>query len=49
MGGGGDLRSKSSYPLFANKPVGVPKTSILKDRIEPFYKSSQYEKVNLLA
>jgi alpha-mannosidase len=49
MGGGGDMRSKASYPLLAPRPVGVPKTSILKDRIEPFYKSSQYEKVNLLA
>ncbi|ODA82930.1 hypothetical protein RJ55_01439 [Drechmeria coniospora] len=49
MGGGGDLRSKSSFPLLAQKPVGVPKTSILKSRIEPFYKPGQYEKVNLLA
>ncbi|POR38246.1 Alpha-mannosidase [Tolypocladium paradoxum] len=49
MGGGGDHRSKGSYPLFAHKPVGVPKTSILKDRIEPFYKSGQYDQVNLLA
>lgn len=49
MGGGDDLKSKSSYPLFAQKPVGVPKTSILKSRIELFYKSGQYDKVNLLA
>ena len=49
MGGGGELSSGSSYPLFSHRPVGVPKTSILKDRIEPFYKSNQYEKVNLLA
>ena len=49
MGGGGDIRSKSSYPLFAHEPVGVPKTSILKERIELFYKSSQYAKVNLMA
>ncbi|PNY28426.1 Alpha-mannosidase [Tolypocladium capitatum] len=49
MGGGGHPRSKSSYPLFAPKPVGVLKTSILKDRIELFYRSGQYDKVNLLA
>lgn len=49
MGGGDDLKGKSSYPLFAHKPVGLPKTSILKGRIEPFYKSGQYDKVNLLA
>lgn len=49
MGGGGDLGSKSSYPAFAHRPVGVPKSSILKDRIELFYKSSQYQRVNLLA
>ncbi|KOS18877.1 Alpha-mannosidase [Escovopsis weberi] len=49
MGGGGDLRSNISYPRFAQKPVGVPKTSILRGRIEPFYRSGQYEKVNLLA
>lgn len=49
MGGGGVSRSDYSYPLFAEKPVGVPKTSILKGRIEPFYKPGQYEKVNLLA
>lgn len=49
MGGGADARSDYSYPLFAEKPVGVPKTSILKGRIEPFYKPGQYEKVNLLA
>lgn len=49
MGGGLTDRSKSFYPLFADKPVGVPTTSILKGRIEPFYKSGQYDKVNLLA
>lgn len=49
MGGGGDMRSKASYPILAQKPVGVPKASILKGRIEPFYKSGQYDKVNLLA
>ncbi|KAG6013834.1 hypothetical protein E4U54_006266 [Claviceps lovelessii] len=49
MGGGGHLRSKVSYPILAQKPVGVPKASILKSRIEPFYRSGQYEKVNLLA
>ncbi len=49
MGGGLDLKDKSTYPLFAQTPVGVPKTSILKGRIEPFYKSGQYDKVNLLA
>jgi alpha-mannosidase len=49
MGGGSVLRSEYSYPLLAKQPVGVPKTSILKSRIEPFYKPGQYEKVNLLA
>ncbi|PHH86736.1 hypothetical protein CDD83_9823 [Cordyceps sp. RAO-2017] len=49
MGGGDDLKNQGSYPLFAHSPVGVPKTSILKGRIEPFYKSGQYDKVNLLA
>ncbi|PFH56278.1 hypothetical protein XA68_16781 [Ophiocordyceps unilateralis] len=49
MGGGGQAKSNGSYPLFAHRPVGVPKTSILRDRIEPFYKSGQYDKVNLLA
>lgn len=49
MGGGIADRSQSYYPLFPDKPVGVPKTSILKGRIEPFYKSGQYDKVNLLA
>lgn len=49
MGGGGEIRSNVSYPVFAQRPVGVPKTSILKGRIEPFYKSGQYDKVNLLA
>ncbi|KAK4091357.1 CAZyme family GH38 [Purpureocillium lilacinum] len=49
MGGGGELRSQSSYPVFVNEPVGVPKTSILKDRIELLYRSEQYRKVNLLA
>ncbi|KID91188.1 alpha-mannosidase [Metarhizium guizhouense ARSEF 977] len=49
MGGGGDTRSKVSYPVLVRRPVGVPKTSILKDRIEPFYKPGQYDKVNLLA
>ncbi|PHH72826.1 hypothetical protein CDD80_4241 [Ophiocordyceps camponoti-rufipedis] len=49
MGGGGQAKSNGSYSVFARKPVGVPKTSILKDRIELFYKSGQYDKVNLLA
>lgn len=49
MGGGSVLRSEHSYPLLAKKPVGVPKASILKGRIEPFYKHGQYDKVNLLA
>ena len=50
MGGGNQDRSHGSQtPLFAEKPVGVPKTSILKGRIEPFYRSGQYDKVNLLA
>jgi alpha-mannosidase len=50
MGGGGELKGYgSSYPVFAERPVGVPKTSILKGRIEPFYKSGQYYKVNLQA
>jgi alpha-mannosidase len=49
MGGGGEVRSNVSYPVFAQRPVGVSKTSILKGRIELFYKSGQYEKVNLLA
>lgn len=50
MGGGGEHKSDdSSYPIFAERPVGVPKTSILKGRIERFYKSGQYDKVNLLA
>ena len=43
------MRSQSSYPVFVNEPVGVPKTSILKDRIELLYRSEQYRKVNLLA
>lgn len=43
------MRSKASYPILAPKPVGVPKASILKNRIEPFYRSGQYDKVNLLA
>lgn len=50
MGGGNEQKGNdSSYPLFAERPVGVPKTSILKGRIEPFYKSGQYYKVNLQA
>jgi alpha-mannosidase len=49
MGGGADTRAPSSYPVLAARPVGVPKASILKGRIEPFYKPGQYEKVNLLA
>ncbi|KAF7559773.1 hypothetical protein G7046_g4368 [Stylonectria norvegica] len=49
MGGGGENKSHVSYPVFAQKPVGVPKTSLLKGRIEQFYKSGQYDKVNLLA
>lgn len=49
MGGGIADRSKGLYPIFADRPVGVPKASILKGRIEPFYKSGQYDKVNLLA
>jgi hypothetical protein len=50
MGGGSEPKGNdSSYPLFAERPVGVPKTSILKGRIEPFYKSGQYYKVNLQA
>lgn len=52
MGGGIEGKGKASfgsYPVFAGKPVGVAKTSILKGRIEPFYKSGQYDKVNLLA
>ncbi|KFA76595.1 hypothetical protein S40288_08132 [Stachybotrys chartarum IBT 40288] len=49
MGGGIRDGASGSYPLFADKPVGVPKTSILKGRIEPFYKPGQYNKVNLLA
>ncbi|RKK73187.1 Alpha-mannosidase [Fusarium oxysporum] len=50
MGGGSENKGDdSSYPLFAERPVGVPKTSILKGRIEPFYKSGQYYKVNLQA
>lgn len=49
MGGGRERGSDYVYPRFAEKPVGVPKTSILKGRIEPFYKPGQYEKVNLLA
>jgi alpha-mannosidase len=49
MGGGGAHNCRGAYPVFADKPVGVPKTSILKGRIEPFYRSGQYDKVNLLA
>jgi hypothetical protein len=52
MGGGGDLRSQTSssgYPILVKKPVGVPITSILKERIEKFTQSGQYDKVNLLA
>jgi hypothetical protein len=50
MGGGTEPKGNdSSYPLFAERPIGVPKTSILKGRIEPFYKSGQYYKVNLQA
>ena len=49
MGGGPEHRGSTTYPVFADQPVGVPKTSILKGRIEPFYKSGQYAKVNLLA
>lgn len=51
MGGGGDLRAQSSsgYPILVKKPVGVPITSILKERIEKFTQSGQYDKVNLLA
>jgi alpha-mannosidase len=49
MGGGGELKGNGSYPILVKHPVGVPKTSLLKGRIEPFYKPGQYEKVNLLA
>lgn len=49
MGGGGEVKGKSTYPLFAQRPVGVPKSSILKSRIEMFYKSAQYDQVNLQA
>ncbi|KAM3501007.1 hypothetical protein MY10362_005911 [Beauveria mimosiformis] len=49
MGGGHDHNSRGAYPVYADKPVGVAKTSILQGRIEPFYKPGQYEKVNLLA
>lgn len=49
MGGGVTSGRDFSYPRFAEQPVGVPKTSILKGRIEPFYKPGQYDKVNLLA
>ncbi|KAH7162751.1 glycosyl hydrolases family 38 N-terminal domain-containing protein [Dactylonectria estremocensis] len=49
MGGAGELKGHGSYPVLAERPVGVPKTAILKGRIEPFYKPGQYEKVNLLA
>ena len=49
MGGGSVQRGEYTYPVFADKPVGVPKASILKGRIEPFYTPGQYDKVNLLA
>ncbi|KAK2593333.1 Glycoside hydrolase, 38 vacuolar alpha mannosidase [Conoideocrella luteorostrata] len=48
MQGSGDQTSKASLPILVRRPVGLPKTSILKDRIEPFYTSGQYDKVNLL-
>lgn len=49
MGGGHEHKSRGAYPVFADKPIGVAKTSILQGRIEPFYKTGQYDKVNLLA
>ncbi|KAH7329321.1 glycoside hydrolase family 38 protein [Stachybotrys elegans] len=49
MGGGDGSGPDRTYPRFVEKPVGVPKASILKGRIEPFYKPGQYEKINLLA
>jgi len=49
MGGGNESRSDYSYPRMVSRPVGVPKTSILKERIGLFYNHGQYEKINLLA
>jgi alpha-mannosidase len=49
MGGGANTRAQSSYPVLVKKPVGVPKASILKERIELFYRPGQYNKINLLA
>ncbi|KAL2757471.1 glycoside hydrolase family 38 protein [Sodiomyces alcalophilus JCM 7366] len=49
MGGGPDLRSKSSYPTLAPRPVGQMISKIYKDRIRSFYSRGQYEKHNLLA
>lgn len=49
MGGGEKLKSKSSYPTLAPRPVGQWISKIYKDRIKTFYSKGQYEKYNLQA
>lgn len=51
MGGGERLpiASGGSYPLQAPKPVGQRINNIYRDRINQFYSSGQWDKVNLLS
>ncbi|KAM9884123.1 hypothetical protein VD0002_g3775 [Verticillium dahliae] len=49
MGGGRQVKSKSSYPTLAQRPVGQHISKIYKDRIKVFYSTGQYEKQNLLS
>ncbi|UQC80066.1 glycosyl hydrolase family 38 [Colletotrichum lupini] len=49
MGGGKELKSKSSYPALASRPVGQWISKLYKDRINQFYSTGQWEKHNLLA
>ncbi|KDN71121.1 putative glycosyl hydrolase family 38, partial [Colletotrichum sublineola] len=48
MGGGREIKSKSSYPALASRPVGQWISNLYKDRINQFYSSGQWEKHNLL-
>lgn len=49
MGGEAPRRMPSSYPVFAERPVGAPIESIYRDRLQQFTATGQYQDHNLVA
>ncbi|OJD23867.1 hypothetical protein ACJ73_04777 [Blastomyces percursus] len=49
MGGNSKVPSTSSYPIFANRPVGQQIRNIYRDRLRQFTDGGQYSGQNLVA